>query len=369
LVAQGHSVRVLLWSDSTGSTTDGHDVAGVPATVITHSRPRGLFRLLATLPLFYGKVLRSLRTDSIDVVHCTHIMLLPLAYIAGKRLGASVIYDAYEYYMHDTRSHLPRALRWIVTLLGMLEDQLVKRIDGVLTVDSADGWLERRYRELNPMTTVLLNVPDTREPRGSAPTAPPRQFGDRPIVVFAGGMSDRKGLHCIVEALQEVAREHPDVLALFIGSFHGKARAKLAEEAGQADLQRNIEVIPWLPYDALLAQLAIADVALALYQPVPRYLLLGRGNGRKIFTYMQAGLPIVGPSFGDIAELILEEDVGLAVDTTDPEAIAAAVLRVLSSPEEARRFGENGRRAVRDRYNWATEEAKLLAVYSALEPS
>ena len=51
------------------------------------------------------------------------------------------------------------------------------------------------------------------------------------------------------------------------------------------------------------------------------------------------------------------------VDPLDPKAIAGAIELLTSNPAEARRMGENGRRAVLERFNWRTEEAKLFAFY------
>ena len=41
----------------------------------------------------------------------------------------------------------------------------------------------------------------------------------------------------------------------------------------------------------------------------------------------------------------------------------AALSFLRSHPEEARQMGENGRRAVREEFNWGVEEQKLLALY------
>jgi glycosyltransferase involved in cell wall biosynthesis len=55
------------------------------------------------------------------------------------------------------------------------------------------------------------------------------------------------------------------------------------------------------------------------------------------------------------------------VDPTDPDAIAEAIVYLMEHPEEARRMGENGRRAVLERYNWGEMEGRLLGVYRAIE--
>ena len=58
---------------------------------------------------------------------------------------------------------------------------------------------------------------------------------------------------------------------------------------------------------------------------------------------------------------------GVCVDPYDPAAIAAAIDGFVLDSALASAMGQNGRRAVLDRYNWGREESKLLAFYGRLE--
>jgi glycosyltransferase involved in cell wall biosynthesis len=55
------------------------------------------------------------------------------------------------------------------------------------------------------------------------------------------------------------------------------------------------------------------------------------------------------------------------VDPTDVDEIADAIVYMLEYPEEAKMMGENGRRAVGERYNWERMEGRLLELYEGLE--
>jgi len=57
---------------------------------------------------------------------------------------------------------------------------------------------------------------------------------------------------------------------------------------------------------------------------------------------------------------------GLTVNPLDPKEIASAVEYLIEHPEEARKMGENGRKAVLEKYNWENESKKLLALYEDL---
>jgi glycosyltransferase involved in cell wall biosynthesis len=81
---------------------------------------------------------------------------------------------------------------------------------------------------------------------------------------------------------------------------------------------------------------------------------------------MAAGLPVVASNFPLWKEIVEGNRCGITVDPLDPKAIAQAIEYLLTHPEEARQMGENGRRAVEEKYNWESESKKLLGVYAKL---
>jgi glycosyltransferase involved in cell wall biosynthesis len=86
---------------------------------------------------------------------------------------------------------------------------------------------------------------------------------------------------------------------------------------------------------------------------------------------MACGVPVVASDFPLWTRLIGPADLGgagcgITVDPLDPLAAAAAVEHLLKYPDEARRLGANGRRAISERYNWEREFTKLDALYRQL---
>jgi glycosyltransferase involved in cell wall biosynthesis len=78
---------------------------------------------------------------------------------------------------------------------------------------------------------------------------------------------------------------------------------------------------------------------------------------------MSAGVPVIASDFPLWREILLPRDCGICVDPEDPAAIAQAIDDLVSNPERAAEMGRNGQAAVRDEYNWANEEGKLLRLY------
>jgi glycosyltransferase involved in cell wall biosynthesis len=105
------------------------------------------------------------------------------------------------------------------------------------------------------------------------------------------------------------------------------------------------------------------DAGIVCFQPLP-FCRVALPN--KIFEYMAAALPVVASNFPLWREIIEGNSCGLCVDPEDPNDIAQAVRYLYGHPEERRKMGENGYRAVREKYNWEKEGEKLVALYKSL---
>ena len=102
---------------------------------------------------------------------------------------------------------------------------------------------------------------------------------------------------------------------------------------------------------------------LVTFHPLPNHI---DAQPNKMFEYMSSGIPVIASNFPLWREIVEGNDCGLCVDPLDPKAIAAAIDFMINNPERAREMGENGKRAVLEKYNWGVEEAKLLAFYQTI---
>jgi phosphatidylinositol alpha-1,6-mannosyltransferase len=72
-------------------------------------------------------------------------------------------------------------------------------------------------------------------------------------------------------------------------------------------------------------------------------------------VYLEAGasgLPVVAGNSGGVTDVVRDGENGLLVDPESPAQIAAAVGRLLASPDEARRMGARGRALALEPANW-----------------
>jgi len=365
-LSEEHEVWILNWNRS-GHQDLSSPEKGLNIEWIHLKAPQGQIGLILYLPLLYWAIAKRVKWENVDVVHCTHLFLLPIAGIIGKMKGAKIVYDVYERHSITMSYYFPfsklarYAIEW-------LENQWVKRIDAVLTVDSPDGFLEKRYKKYNSHVQVLFNVPLEHSDHESDSHFMRKKEQGNKIIVYVGGLTRDKGILQAIETMQIIKDTLPDAKLLLIGTFHfHDAKDEAIQLIERYELSACVEVIEWVPYAEMMKHLRKAGVGIALHQPHEKFRYVSKGTGRKFFTYMQAALPIVGPEFGEVGQVVREEKCGILVDTTDPQQIADAIIYLLKHPEEASAMGEWGRRAIEEKYNWEIEKEKLLKVYRNLD--
>ena len=108
-----------------------------------------------------------------------------------------------------------------------------------------------------------------------------------------------------------------------------------------------------------------SSIGLLVFQPDYYNACIGLPN--KLFDYMLSSLPVVASDFPEIRRVVDDAGCGVLIDPTNPDAIAEAITYLLEHPDEAQRIGENGRKAVLERYNGGEMERRLFGVYRVIE--
>jgi len=168
-------------------------------------------------------------------------------------------------------------------------------------------------------------------------------------VLFVGKLIPLHGLEVILEA----ARLAPEVPFRLVGS--GQLEPLLETRPP------NVEWLPWVEYELLPAELQSAGCALGIFSTNAK---AGRVIPNKAFQAIACGTPLVTADTPAARELLVDGESALLVPPGDPAALAAAVRRLASEPELAKRIGEGGLAAYRAH---ASEEVLGLRWRSLLE--
>jgi len=82
-----------------------------------------------------------------------------------------------------------------------------------------------------------------------------------------------------------------------------------------------------------------------------------------VLEAMAAGLPIVASAVGGIREVVFPNRTGLLVPPRDPQALADAICRLMTNPQEARALAAGGRALVESQYSFDRMVASIEQLY------
>jgi glycosyltransferase involved in cell wall biosynthesis len=343
LAQAGYEVVLIAQHDG-DEMVDGVKIVALPM-------PRNRF---ARIFGFTWRAFHIALRERADVCRFHDPELLPIGVLLKIFTGAKVIYDVHEDVPEQilTKHWIPRLLRRpLAGVFNAFEKLLARALDAVVV---ATEGIAEKFAHLKPI--VVHNYPDL----GMLPKPCTRSGGGKEkVLVYIGGISEIRGAMEMVQALEHLSPVW-DIRLDLIGKFEPP---DLEQELQALPGYRRVRFLGWMPPERVYTHLENADVGLVCLHPEPRFMIAWPV---KLFEYMAAGLPVVASNFPLWKEIVEGNRCGVTVDPLDPKAIAQAIEYLLTHPEEAHQMGENGRRAVEEKYNWEREKEKLLELYEQL---
>ena len=303
---------------------------------------------LNRMTAFAKKVYKAALQINADIYHFHDPELMPYG-LKLKKKGKKVIFDSHE---HTAGAILEK--QWIPGFLRRLmyniysgyQNSSCKKLDAVVTVTPH---LAEYFRKITPNTYEIANFPIFDK------SVPAPQFSSNRIA-FAGGIARQWNHHNVLKALENL----PDCRYCLYGVIDDGYE----QELNSMPAWKQVDFLGRIPHKQVAEELARCSVGLALLTPGNNTdWQNGTMGNTKIFEEMMAGLPVVCTNFVRWKEFVERYHCGICVDPENVDEIAAAICFLLDNPEEARKMGENGRRAVKEEFNWSIEEKKLIALY------
>ena len=313
-----------------------------------------------TFSLRVSRLLRRRGADgspAFDVVHDNQSLghgLLRLQR-AGMVVVATVHHPITEDRRHDlaaapTRRKRLATRRWYSFL--RMQSRVVRRLPALLTVSRSSA--ADIVRDFGVPAERLAIVPVGVETDVFRPPTAARVPGR--VVATASADVPLKGLVPLLEAVAKLRTER-DVELVVVGRARpGGAAASAIDRLGLGDAVRFVS---GLPEPALVELFGSAEVAV-----VPS---LYEGFSLPAVEAMACATPLVATTAGALPEVVGPDGVSaLHVPPGDPEALAAAIGRLLGDPDLAARLGAAGRARVVERFTWRAVAEATVAWYRAV---
>jgi glycosyltransferase involved in cell wall biosynthesis len=190
---------------------------------------------------------------------------------------------------------------------------------------------------------------------------PELRRGRRYLVCYVGTLGPIDGIDTLLLAFHHIVRDchRSDIQLTFVGS--GDVGAAMMELSTRLGLSDFVEFTGQRNDKAIADYLATADVCV---EPAPKNSYNDQCSMNKVIEYMAMGRPVVASDLHEVRDTL--QRAGVYVTSNEPEDFGAQILRLLESPEERRRMGQEGVKRFNEVLAWEHQRETLLNAYTYL---
>lgn len=267
---------------------------------------------------------------------------------------ATVIFDSHEFYALQflTKDYIPKVFRkYVKNIYQHFEKKWLQFVDAVIVPCTLD---EKNYFEGRAKRTCYIaNMPSLKEFYEIYDEAQEKEK----MVCQAGSLSYSRGVLHLVKAMEKI-----DAILVLAGVFDSNDFKKKLKTM---DAYSKVEYRGRLTRQEICKLYQAASVGMSTMLDMGQYYHIDT-LATKTYEYMAMGVPVV-LSDTPYAKKVLEQyPFGIAVNGAVPDEIAVAVNYLLNHPEQAKKMGEAGRCAIKERFHWEKEAEKLKKLYQDL---
>jgi glycosyltransferase involved in cell wall biosynthesis len=295
--------------------------------LVAPARPRQLDGALfyLRLPLRIARELRRFRPDA-AIVQGVHEAV---AFLLARRLAGSdakLILDIHGDWHQATRLYGSPLRRLLNPVNDAFPPIAVRRADAVRTISTqTTGFVRELGVEPAAVFPAYVDAASFLE-------RPPAPLPGRPCAVFVGVLERYKAFDTLVEAWRRAAPRVPRATLHIVGEGSMREQAQRLVD----DLPDQTEWSPRLSPEEVSRAM---DDAWLLCLPSR-----SEGLGRVVIEAACRGRAVIGAGGTGIPDVVRHEENGLLIEPGDPDALADALVRILSDSGLAERLGAAGRR-------------------------
>jgi glycosyltransferase involved in cell wall biosynthesis len=376
LCAAGHDVRVLCYRQSQQPALE--TVSGL-AEVHRCWFPSSIrpFRLLYGGRWWYNRYwLNPIRrfADAVqpEALHVHDLPLAAAAHTVARERNIPLVLDFHENwpaFMNWAKAGYNGLIQALVDVRGWrrYESCAAAWADRLIVVDASNqDFLEATYNVPREKIVVVSNTPELDRLMPNLAVAKQVQRSpDAPLrILYMGHIDQGRGIHTVIEALPQCGDALRSAVLTIVGK--GPHVPRLEALAARLGVAQRVQFEGFQPYDALAGYLADCDIGVV---PHLRDEYTDNTIPNKIFEYMAAGLPVLASDCVPLRRVIEGADCGQCFTSGDVESCREVLCRMAQSSSQRKAWGENGKRAALETYNWRVTAQSLLQMYGELAES
>ena len=332
----------LIAQHNKNETVDGVKIVALP-------KPKNrLERFFKLDYLIYKKALQQ----KADIYHFHDPELIPWTIILKLRTKSKIIYDIHENVFGQilSKKWINPIFRYIISYIYKFFEKVFCSIFDHNIIAGDDIKIKTKNQ------TVIKNYPFRNLINFNNIEKDHSKF------IYIGAIGDERCIKEIIESLNYLKKS---IKLLIIGNYNNKNYAEELKKMAKKQQKHQITFSDQMPYKKVLSFLKSCIAGFILLKPTSNNITAVSRNN-KLYEYMSCTTAVIASDFPLWKEFIEKNKCGICVDPLSPKEIAKAIDYLIEHPDEAKKMGENGRKAVLEKYNWENESKKLLNIYEEL---
>lgn len=295
--------------------------------------------------LFLGRFVRefieALRSFKADVLHAHEPISYYLAHCATVGTQTQVIFDSHECWEDGTYKEMWIKKNYLSKLKYLISANQITR--GSLVT------LNKSMR-----SQVILNCAETHLFNSAAAST-------QPVIVHDGYLPFNRGLKLMVDVVERVKKQIPDVQLKLVGETFGDEKRFLQTVIQEKKLEQNIVETGWQPYQEVPKHLTETAVGIITKLPTTNNVI--GGPPIKYYNYTAAGLAVVDVDMPETTRLLNHYKNGISVRSRSAEDIADALIYLFKNKTILQQYQQNSVKAAQE-LSWENESRKLIDFYN-----
>jgi len=308
---------------------------------------------------FYRQLKSVLRSGNYDLLHNHAGVYSGIAVWIAGQCGIPVITSFHNTrFAPQTRLTQRRFVRELRLLYSKVSIRYALRHSATVTGCSQDvlealNDFDTQSKERRVLLYYGVDIPEPSTPEQRSRFR--ASFGwleHTPVLIHVGRFFEQKNHVGLITIFDKVYQHIPDTKLLLVGD--GPLRSSIEQRVHQLGLANNVRFLGLRDDVADLLRNSDLFLMPSLFEGLPVAALEAQA----------AGLPIVGTRTAGLSEAVVNGETALLCDLNNHDDIAAAIIRLIRAPNEARQIGASGRKHVREMFSINASANRLMALYN-----
>jgi len=171
-------------------------------------------------------------------------------------------------------------------------------------------------------------------------------------------LEDTYGIEYLINAFKIVKEKNKDKNLKLLLVGEGSKLNDYKNLANELNIKNDVFFAGKIPYERISDYHNMMDIAV--------YISLYESFGVSVLESSACGKAVVVSNIGGLPEVVENNRTGIIVEPKNAEQAAEAINKLIADPELRLKMGEQGRKMVREKYEWNLCVEKLIQIYKGL---